>query len=238
MTTSLDTYKQQLLNLDSVEQRLETIVNTPQLTVGFATSLGAEDQVLTHLLAQLDTKIRIFTLDTGRLPEESYELLDRTQQRYPKLSIEIHFPRPELVEPLVAEHGINLFYTSVDHRRQCCAARKLEPLQRALKGLDGWITGLRRSQSLTREDIDVVENDEQHGLIKFNPLFDWSEDQVWEFIRQHKVPYNFLHDKGYPSIGCAPCSRAIEKGEDIRQGRWWWENPEHKECGLHNRGAS
>nr|WP_320051278.1 phosphoadenylyl-sulfate reductase [uncultured Desulfuromonas sp.] len=238
MTTSLDLYKHQLLEHDRVEQRLETIVNHLDLTVGFATSLGAEDQIITHLLAQQGAKIRIFTLDTGRLPAESYELLDRTQQRYPKLSIEVHFPRPELVEPMVAQHGINLFYTSVECRRQCCAARKLEPLQRALSGLNGWITGLRRSQSLTREDIEVAEWDEQHGLIKFNPLFDWSEEQVWEFIRQNKVPYNFLHDKGYPSIGCAPCSRAIEKGEDIRQGRWWWENPEHKECGLHNRGAS
>lgn len=226
---------ERLTPLTDLEQVIDIVVNQLDLTVGLASSLGAEDQLLTDVIARQNPATRIFTLDTGRLPEQSYELLDRTQQRYPQLKIEVFFPRSELVETLVAEQGINLFYTSVESRRSCCQVRKLEPLKRALQGLDGWITGLRRDQSVTRQQAELVEYDEQHDLLKFNPLLNWSEQEVWDYIKNHRVPYNLLHDQGYRSIGCAPCSRAVEPGQDVRDGRWWWENPEHKECGLHQR---
>lgn len=200
----------------------------------FASSFGAEDMVLLDLLAQHAPAIGVFTLDTGRLPEETLALVDRARARY-GLAIAVYFPDPARVESFVREHGVNAFYRSVDLRKGCCAIRKTEPLARALAGKAAWITGLRREQSVTRTDLAYREFDDVHGLAKFNPLADWREEDVWTYLRARQVPYNALHDHGYRSIGCAPCTRAVEPGEDVRAGRWWWESAEHKECGLHRR---
>ena len=199
---------------------------------GFSSSLGAEDQVITEMIAGIDPATYIFTLDTGRIFPETYDLIDLTSHRY-NLHINILFPDFKEVETMVKAKGINLFYESVENRQLCCYVRKIEPLRRALKGLDVWISGLRKSQSITRQNARLVEWDEENGLIKVNPLLDWSLEQVWEYIKQKDIPYNKLHDQGFPSIGCQPCTRAIQPGEDIRAGRWWWENPDLKECGLH-----
>ena len=203
--------------------------------IALASSFGAEDVVLIDILVKLDPRVRIFTLDTGRLNEETYEVMDRIREKY-QVSIESYFPRLEKVQALEREKGFYSFRESVENRKECCAIRKVEPLQRALKGLDAWVTGLRRTQSVTRTDAARVENDAANGLVKLNPLVDWSEDDVWNYIRKNSVPYNKLHDLGYRSIGCAPCTRAVKPREDVRAGRWWWENPEHKECGLHDKG--
>ena len=200
-----------------------------------ANSLGAEDMVLTDLIARNGLPIVIFSLDTGRLPPETYELIEAINLRY-ELSLTLYFPRHELVEDYVQKHGINGFYQSVEQRKACCHARKVEPLHSALSGKGAWITGMRAQQSATRQDLPVQTYDESNGLEKFNPLADWSEKEVWAYLKQHRVPYNALHDQGYPSIGCAPCTRAITPGEDVRSGRWWWENPESRECGLHVKG--
>ncbi len=201
-----------------------------------ATSFGAEDQVLTHMVLSIDPETEIFTLDTGRLPEETYSIWERTEQLY-KTKIRPYFPDRTEVERLVLEQGINGFYESIENRKRCCRVRKIEPLKRALEKREVWITGLRREQSVTRQGLSVVERDETFGLIKLNPLLEWSTEQVWDYIKRHNIPYNSLHDRGYPSIGCAPCTRAVKDGEDIRGGRWWWESPEHKECGLHLKAA-
>ncbi|HMM12313.1 MAG TPA: phosphoadenylyl-sulfate reductase [Bacteroidales bacterium] len=200
--------------------------------LAFATSFGLEDQIILQMIAAKGLPIRIFTLDTGRLFPETYELIDRSVARF-SLPIEIFFPDFRQVEKMVTEKGINLFYESIENRKQCCNVRKSEPLARALQGCKAWITGLRRQQSVTRHNMQVAEWDELHGLVKINPLIDWTEQQVKEYIAANKIPYNTLHDKGFPSIGCQPCTRAIAPGEDIRAGRWWWEQPEQKECGLH-----
>jgi len=200
-----------------------------------ANSLGAEDMVLTDLIAELQLPIAVFSLDTGRLPAETYDLLDRLRERYPSLALQVFYPRSDALEAWVGLHGVNAFYKSVELRKSCCALRKVEPLSRALAGRQAWITGMRRAQSVTRSELAVSAYDDDHGLMKFNPLADWSEQEVWEYIRTRDVPYNALHDRHYPSIGCAPCTRAIAVGEDLRAGRWWWENPENKECGLHVR---
>lgn len=200
--------------------------------IAFASSLGYEDQVITHFIASIRPAIKIFTLDTGRLFPETYELISKVNARY-KVQIQVYFPDSKAVEEMVNEKGINLFYDSIDNRKLCCNIRKTQPLQRALSNLDAWITGLRRSQSVTRNEMQLVEWDKLNNIIKINPLLDWSEEEVKHFIRDHKVPYNVLHDKGFPSIGCQPCTRAIQAGEDIRAGRWWWELPDQKECGLH-----
>jgi phosphoadenosine phosphosulfate reductase len=200
--------------------------------VVFATSLGREDQALTHMLAQTAPGIPVFTLDTGRLFPETYDLLDETRRRY-HLDIRVYFPAADAVETFVNEHGSNGFRRSVDLRRQCCRVRKIEPLRRALNGYSAWICGLRREQSVTRAELEPVEWDEANGLIKINPLADWSEAQVWAYIREQRVPYSVLHDRGFASIGCACCTRAIQLDENLRAGRWWWETPEKKECGLH-----
>ena len=202
--------------------------------IALSSSLGAEDQVLTDMLMKINPKARIFTLDTGRLFPETYDLIDRTSRKY-KTKIEVFFPEHQKVEKMVNEKGINLFYESVENRKFCCHLRKIEPLQRAFAKLDAWVCGLRAGQAVTRKDVALVEWDENNGLVKVNPLASWSEEQVWAYIREHKVPYNVLHDKGFPSIGCQPCTRAVEPGEDVRAGRWWWENPDTKECGLHKR---
>ena len=197
-----------------------------------ATGFGAEGMLLIDLIARHALPIRIFTLDTGRLPEETYALIDRTRQRY-GLPIDVYAPDALLLQNFVRQHGVNPFYSSVELRKACCAVRKTEPLARALAGKGAWITGLRREQSVTRQTVAVEEFDAEHALPKFNPLAEWPDDDIWTYIRRHDVPYNALHDRGYPSIGCAPCTRAVLPGEDARSGRWWWEAPEHKECGLH-----
>ncbi|MGH7340721.1 MAG: phosphoadenylyl-sulfate reductase, partial [Candidatus Rokuibacteriota bacterium] len=187
--------------------------------------------------ARIDRNARIFTLDTGRLHGETYALIDAIRDRH-GISIEVFFPRADAVESMVRGHGVNLFYRSVENRTQCCRVRKVEPLGRALAGLDAWITGLRREQTVTRGKARKAEIDTDHdGLVKINPLVDWSSGDVWAYIRAHDVPYNALHDQGYPSIGCAPCTRPVAPGEDLRAGRWWWEQDSAaKECGLHPRG--
>ena len=202
--------------------------------IALASSLAAEDQVLTHMLLSIAPNARIFTLDTGRLPQATYDVMAATMQHY-HFHYEILFPEHEKVEAMTASHGPNLFYEDRAKRALCCDIRKVEPLHRQLKTLKAWICGLRRNQSITRTAIQKIEWDEANGLIKINPLADWTEQQVWDYIRVHRIPYNALHDKGYASIGCAPCTRPIAAGDDIRAGRWWWENPEHKECGLHQR---
>jgi phosphoadenosine phosphosulfate reductase len=202
--------------------------------IALSSSLGAEDQVLTDMLIKTDPGARIFTLDTGRLFPETYDLIDRTSRKY-KTKIEVFFPDHQKIQSMVNAKGINLFYESVENRKECCHLRKIEPLQRAFTTMNAWICGLRASQAVTRQNIDVVEWDENNQLVKINPLAKWTEEQVWEYIHTNKVPYNVLHDKGFPSIGCQPCTRAIEPGEDVRAGRWWWENPDTKECGLHKR---
>lgn len=201
--------------------------------LAFANSFGAEDMVVTDMLSKLEPPITIFTLDTGRLHEETYDVMERTRERY-KVAINSYFPGRDAVEALERERGFYSFRQSVEERKFCCRVRKVEPLGRALQGVDAWITGLRREQAATRTGIDIVEIDASHGSIaKINPLVEWTESQVWAYIREHDVPYNALHDQGFPSIGCSPCTRAIKPGEDVRAGRWWWENPETKECGLH-----
>ena len=200
--------------------------------IAFSTSLGAEDQVIVDLLDREGLPLPIFTLDTGRLHQETYDVLEATRQRYGR-QIAVLFPEASAVEHMVTQHGPNLFYESIEKRRECCHVRKIEPLKRKLSSLDAWICGLRREQSVTRQGVDVVECDDSFGLIKINPLVDVSEAWVWEYIRANGVPCNRLHDRGFPSIGCAPCTRAVEPGEDIRAGRWWWERAEHRECGLH-----
>ncbi|TXH13116.1 MAG: phosphoadenylyl-sulfate reductase [Gammaproteobacteria bacterium] len=201
----------------------------------FANSLGAEDMVLTDLILKHKLPITVFSLDTGRLPAETYDLMAAVDKHY-GVKLKVYFPQSEEVESFVRNHGINAFYESVTLRKACCYARKVEPLKRALAGKRAWITGLRAQQAATREGLPVREYDEGNGLEKFNPLADWSEKEVWTYLKQNNVPYNALHEKFYPSIGCAPCTRAISPGEDVRAGRWWWEAPESKECGLHVKG--
>ena len=200
--------------------------------VTFANSLGAEDMVLTDLIAKHQLAIEMFSLDTGRLPQETYELMQTVRERY-SVPLKIYFPDAAQVEKYVAKNGVNGFYDSVDNRKACCHMRKVEPLKRALAGKKAWITGMRHDQAVTRDSLEVSSFDADHGLQKFNPLLDWSNAEIWEYIKQHDVPYNKLHDQFYPSIGCAPCTRAVTPGEDIRSGRWWWEDPQNKECGLH-----
>lgn len=197
-----------------------------------ASSLAVEDMVLTDLILRHRLSIGIFSLETGRLHAETLAVIGKVKETY-GYDIELFRPEPKAVEEYVHNHGLNAFYDSVDLRKECCRIRKVEPLQRALAGKKAWITGQRRQQSSTRSELQVEEFDAGHGLAKFNPLADWSENDVWNYIRTNNVPYNALHDKGYPSIGCEPCTRTIQPGEDVRAGRWWWENPDSKECGLH-----
>ena len=200
--------------------------------IAFASSFGAEDVVVIDLLARIRPDARIFTLDTGRLHEETYDVMERIRRRY-GLAIETQFPDRAALEPLERSQGYFSFRDSIEARKECCRIRKVEPLRRALHGLEAWITGLRRQQSVTRTGVEKVEIDSGFGLVKVNPLADWTEQDVWDHIRKNDVPYNPLHDRGFPSIGCAPCTRAIQPGEDARAGRWWWEQPAQKECGLH-----
>ena len=197
-----------------------------------ASSYGAEDMVLMDLISRYSPGIDIFTLDTGRLPKQTYDLMQLAKQHY-SLEVKVYYPDSTDIEAFVTANGPNAFYDSVELRKQCCAIRKVAPLKRALTGKKAWLTGMRRSQSVTRKTLPFSEWDETHTLQKFSPLTDWSNGDVWKYIRAFGVPYNSLHDDGYASIGCAPCTRAVTPGEDIRAGRWWWESPESKECGLH-----
>jgi phosphoadenosine phosphosulfate reductase len=214
------------------EKVLEYFLNLYGDTIALSSSLSLEDQILTDMIIKINPETRIFTLDTGRLFPETYNLIDRTNDKY-GIKIEIFFPNYVDVQQMVNTEGINLFYESVEKRQKCCHIRKIEPLRRAFIGLDAWICGLRKEQSVTRLYTQMVEWDEANNMLKINPLINWSEQQVWEYLKTHNVPYNKLHDNGFPSIGCQPCTRAVEAGEDIRAGRWWWELPLHKECGLH-----
>ncbi|RXK49581.1 phosphoadenylyl-sulfate reductase [Aquirufa rosea] len=220
-----------LVNL-SLEERLQAIIQLfPKDKLVFSTSFGQEDQAILYAIATQSLGIQIFTLDTGRQFQESYELMDLSINKY-AVSIDTYFPKTESVEKLVKEKGFNSFYSSVDNRKECCFIRKIEPLNRALQGAKVWITGLRAEQSDNRANMPMIEWDEQRQLFKINPLIDWTFEQLTAYLNQHKIPQNPLHKKGFVSIGCAPCTRAITEGEHPRAGRWWWENSQ-KECGLH-----
>lgn len=201
--------------------------------IAMASSFGAEDVVLVDMMVKIRPDAKIFTLDTGRLPQETYDVIQALRDKY-NITFDVYFPDAKNVEEMVEKFGPNLFYESIENRKMCCGIRKVVPLNRALSALKGWITGLRREQGVTRVSVPKVEKDSAHNsIIKVNPLADWTWDQVWDYIRKNEIPYNKLHDENYPSIGCAPCTRAVKPGEDWRAGRWWWESPENKECGLH-----
>lgn len=217
--------------IDAVKQVLAEIVENYNPAT-LASSYGAEDMVLMDLICKFSPEIEIFTLDTGRLPKETYEVMQQAKSHYDR-EVKVYYPEATAIEKYVTQQGPNAFYNSVELRKECCGIRKVQPLKRALAGKKAWLTGMRRSQAVTRSELPVSEWDEGFGLQKFSPLTDWSNGDVWAYLRAYEVPYNALHDQGFASIGCAPCTRAITAGEDIRAGRWWWENPESKECGLH-----
>lgn len=233
-----------MVTVDTIQTELEGLsakeglawLASQRLNVAFSTALGEEDQAITHLIATQALDIRIFTLDTGRLFPETYDLMALTQAKY-KLSIQTFFPERARVEAYVNEKGINGFYDSVDNRKACCHLRKVEPLTRALNGVEVWVTGLRAAQSANRQQMKKVEWDESMKVVKYNPLLDWSDADLRTYLQQHAIPVNTLHKKGFASIGCAPCTRAIAPGEDPRAGRWWWESSA-KECGLHETKIS
>jgi phosphoadenosine phosphosulfate reductase len=201
--------------------------------LAIASSFGAEDVVLIDMLASLEPRPRVFTLDTGRLPQETYDLIDQVRRRY-AIEVEVFVPDAPRVEAMVRAKGLNLFYESIENRSACCGVRKVEPLGRAIATLDGWVTGLRRDQIVSRVETAKIAPDPGHPAVwKIAPLADWTSERVWSYIREHDLSYNALHDRGYPSIGCAPCTRAVVPGEDERAGRWWWERPEERECGIH-----
>jgi phosphoadenosine phosphosulfate reductase len=200
--------------------------------VVYSNSLGAESMVLTDLIWTQVPEIEIFSLDTGRLPEETYNLMERLERRYGR-RIRLYYPDPAAIEAYTFQHGVNGFYNSVEERQSCCHIRKVEPFRRAVKGAGAWVTGVRHEQSASRAQATAVDFDTANGLAKISPILDWTHDDVWTYIRSNKLPYSPLHDKGFPSIGCAPCTRAVEPGADSRSGRWWWENSDSRECGLH-----
>jgi phosphoadenosine phosphosulfate reductase len=219
----------------SAEEVLRQAVEMFYPDLKLACSFSAEDIVVLDMLARIVEVPRVFMLDTGRLPQETYDLVDRVRTRY-GIEIEVYFPDSEAVEGMMREHGANLFYKSVELRKLCCHVRKVAPLDRALADVKAWITGLRREQSPTRARIQPLETDDSHGgIMKISPLVDWAYDDVWRYIREHHLPYNGLYDRGYKSIGCAPCTRPVCPDEPERAGRWWWESPDTKECGLHVR---
>jgi phosphoadenosine phosphosulfate reductase len=217
----------------SAQEILQWALGTFGPRIGLASSFGAEDVAVIDMMAGIDKNSNVFTLDTGRLNQETYDVVDDVRAKY-GIKINAFFPDQKEVEEMVKSLGMNLMYASVENRKLCCEIRKVHPLNRALAGLDGWITGLRRDQAATRADTKKIEIDSSHGgIIKLNPIADWTSDQVWDYIHKNNVPYNKLHDMGYPSIGCEPCTRPIKIGEDPRAGRWWWESAANKECGLH-----
>ncbi len=215
------------------QEILEWCVKELHPNISLATSFQAQGMILIDMLMKTDSRARIFTLDTGRLNQETYDVLDSVRSKYNN-KIEVLFPDSNEVENMVSEHGINLFYKGVENRLMCCQIRKANPLKKYLKTLDGWITSIRREQTASRAEADKFEIDTLHGgMLKVNPIVDWTEEMIWEYINKNKVPYNKLHDMGYPSIGCEPCTRAVKKGDDPRSGRWWWETDSDKECGIH-----
>ena len=218
----------------SAMEVLKWAINAYAPKIALASSFGAEDVIIIHMMVKINKeKTRIFTLDTGRLNQETYDVMDAIRKKY-DIQIEVYFPEQRETEEMVKIKGMNLMYESVENRKLCCEIRKVHPLNRALSKLDGWITGLRREQAITRANIYKLEIDSSHGNIaKINPLADWTNEMIWDYIHKNNVPYNKLHDSGYPSIGCEPCTRAVHRGEDPRAGRWWWENATQKECGLH-----
>ena len=231
MISELEDIKQQIQGLDPVAA-LSLLANKFPEQIVFSTSFGWEDQVITHMIFTNNLPIKVFTLETGRLFPETYYVWNRTMEMYEK-PIHAYYPNHELLEKMVNTKGPSSFYESVENRKECCGIRKVEPLKRALAGNKCWVTGIRAEQSINRHDMHNLEWDEQNNLIKFHPIYDWTLDQVKEYIRIHNVPYNTLHDRGFPSIGCQPCTRAVQPGEDFRAGRWWWEDQSKKECGLH-----
>lgn len=231
----IDTVLSRTFDNSSAEEVLRWGLDTFAPRIALSASFGSpEGMVLLDMMHGIDpSKTRVFTIDTGRLPQETYDLMDRVRTRY-EVEVEVYFPRPEAVQAMVRAHGLNLFYDSVDLRRKCCGIRKVEPLDRALADLDAWIAGLRPGQSVTRGDVRAVEIDAVHGgRIKLNPLVGWTREDVMAYVERHHVPVNRLHDQGYPSVGCVPCTRSIQPGEDERAGRWWWENADQRECGIH-----
>lgn len=229
-------------NLEEINQVLEdkspkeiieyaiNLLGTDKITT--ASSLSIEDQMLTHLAINSDKNSRIFVLDTGRHFQSTYDVMDETQRKY-RFKYEVYFPDTRELEDFVRNYGPNTFYIDVENRKKCCAIRKIMPLKRALENVDAWIVGLRREQGVTRTSVPIVDFDEVHGILKFSPLAKLTEEEVWTYIKENKIPFSELYNKGFRSIGCEPCTRAVKEGEDIRAGRWWWENPESKECGLH-----
>lgn len=221
------------ISYTSLEEYLERIASIEGARIAFSSSLSWEDQVLTHVIFTKELPIRVFTLDTGRLFPETYSVLESTRQRYQK-ELEVYFPKYEAVEALITQKGPMSFYESLENRKECCFIRKVEPLNRALEGVDVWITGLRAEHSENRAGLELAEWDEQRGIVKVNPLADWSLADVKDYISQYNIPYNVLQDRGFVSLGCQPCTRAVREGESFRAGRWWWEDSSKKECGLHN----
>ncbi|WP_080056803.1 phosphoadenylyl-sulfate reductase [Spirosoma aerolatum] len=228
---TLESLSERLLGLSNVDA-MRTLAELFPGQIVFSTSLGFEDQVITDLIASNDIPVRIFTLDTGRMFSETYSVWKKTNDRY-GINIETYYPQADAVEKLMTGKGPYSMYESVENRKECCGIRKVEPLNRALKGQKIWITGIRAEQSANRQGMTQLEWDEAHQLFKFHPLMDWTFDQVKQYVKEHNVPYNPLHDRGFVSIGCQPCTRAIQEGEDFRAGRWWWEDNSKKECGLH-----
>lgn len=217
----------------SAQEVLKWTLNDLHPKVALASSMGAEDVVIIDMLAKINPEARVFTLDTGRLNQETYDVMDAIKAKY-GIKLEVMFPDTKEVVDMVREHGMNLFYKDLDSRHMCCGIRKVHPLESMLSTLDGWITGLRSDQTQVRGSSGKFEIDTQHAsMMKINPIIDWSWQQVLDYIKDNDVPYNKLHDQGYPSIGCEPCTRAIKEGEDLRAGRWWWEQESDKECGLH-----
>lgn len=215
------------------QDRVKALKKYADQSIAFSTSLSYEDQVITHLIADQDTPVKVFTLDTGRLFEETHKVAQATRDKYKNIALETYYPDADKTQELVANQGINGFFDSIQNRKNCCGVRKVEPLNRALEGVNIWISGLRRAHSENREELPIAELDAGRNIIKFYPLIDVEEDTLKDYIREHDIPYNELHDKGFPSIGCAPCTRAISKGEPMRAGRWWWEQDNAQECGLH-----
>lgn len=224
--------------MSELQQKIEQVISVLTETihdfapVTFANSLGAEDMVLTDLINRYKLDIDMFSLDTGRLPQETYDLMQTVRNHFSQ-PLRIYFPNVKQIEEFISENGVNGFYDSVELRKKCCHIRKVEPLRRALFGKGAWVTGIRHEQASTRVSLKVSAYDISNRMQKINPLLEWSNKEVWEYIKQYDVPYNKLHDRFYPSIGCVPCTRSVTPGEDIRSGRWWWEKPETKECGLH-----
>ena len=228
---NLEEIKAALAGLNTID-KLKFLAEQYAGRIIFSTSFGWEDQAITHLIFANNIPIKVFTLETGRLFPETYYVWNRTLEIYNK-PIHAYYPLNELLQDMVNTKGPNSFYESVENRKECCYIRKIEPLKRALKGNEIWITGIRADQSANREDMHDLEWDEGNQLIKFHPIFDWTLEDVKTYIKENNIVYNTLHDKGFPSIGCAPCTRAVQPGEDFRAGRWWWEDQSKKECGLH-----